>query len=62
MLVAYMGKKGKDVSSTLEEHVGHAIFEASKTSSFDEVIILSQAAKIICHHLFSSDQVFDGDL
>ena len=58
----YEKKKGKDVLLTLEEHVGHAIFEASKTSSFDEGIILSKAAKIIRHHLFSSDQVFDGDL
>ena len=47
-------KKGKDVLLTLEEHVGHAIFEASKTSSSDEGIILSKAAKIIRHHLFSS--------
>ena len=58
----YEKKKGKDVLLTLEEHVGHAIFEASRTSSFDEGIILSKAAKIIRHHLFSSDQVFDGDL
>ena len=55
-------KKGKDVLVTLEEHVGHAIFEVSKTSSFDEGIILSATAKIIRHHLFSPDQVFDGDL
>ena len=46
----------------MEEHVGHAIFEASKTSFFDEGMILSKAAKIISHHLFSLDQVFDGDL
>ena len=46
----------------MEEHVGYAIFEASKTSSFDEGIILSKAAKIIRHHLFSLDQVFDEDL
>ena len=58
----YEKKKGKDVLVTLEEHVGHAIFEVSKTSSFDEGIILSAAAKIIRHHLFSPDQVFDGDL
>ena len=58
----YERKKGKDVLLTLEEHVGHAIFEASKTSSFDEGIILNKAAKIMRHHLFSSNQVFDGDL
>ena len=58
----YEKKKGKDVLLTLEEHVGHVIFEASTTSSFDEGIILSKAAKTIRHHLFSSDQVFDGDL
>ena len=46
----------------MEEHVGYAIFEASKPSSFDEEIILSKAAKIIPHHLFSLDQVFHGDL
>ena len=58
----YERKKGKDVLLTLKEHVGHAIFEASKTSSFDEGIILNKAAKIMRHHLFSSNQVFDGDL
>ena len=58
----YEKKKGKDVLLTLEEHVGHVTFEASTTSSFDEGIILSKAAKTIRHHLFSSDQVFDGDL
>ena len=58
----YERKKGKDLLLTLEEHVDHAIFEVSKTSSFDEGIILSAAAKIIRHHLFSPDQVFDGDL
>ena len=46
----------------MEEYVGDAIFEASKTSFFDEGIILSKAAKIIRHHLFSLDQAFDGDL
>ena len=34
----YEKKKGKDVLLTLEEHVGYGIFEASKTSSFDEGI------------------------
>ena len=58
----YEKKKEKDVLLTLEEHVGHVTFEASTTSSFDEGIILSKAAKTIRHHLFSSDQVFDGDL
>ena len=58
----YEKKKGKDVLLILEEHVGHAIFEASKTSFFDKAIILSKAVKILRHHLFSSDQVFNGDL
>ena len=58
----YERKKGKDLLLTLEEHVGHAIFEVSKTSSFDERIILNKAAKIMRHHLFSSNQVFHGDL
>ena len=56
---SYEKKKEKIVLLTLEDH---AIFEASKTSSFDTAIILSKATKVILHHLFSSDQVFDGDL
>ena len=39
-----------------------AIFEASKTSYFDEGIILSKVAKITRHHLSSPDQVFYGAL
>ena len=58
----YMKRKTEKTSCNFGEHVGRAIFEASKTSSFDEEIILSTAAKIIRHHLFSSDQLFDGDL
>ena len=55
-------KKGKDVLLTLEEHVGHAIFEASKISSFDEGIILCKSAKIIRQHLFESEETFNGDI
>lgn len=48
---------------TLEEHVGHAIYEASKMSSFDEGITLSKAAKLyVPQHVFTSEQVYDGDL
>ncbi len=55
-------KHGKNVLLTLEEDVGHAVFEASQSSSFDEGIILCKAAKIIRKHLFSKEEVFDGDL
>ena len=32
-------EKEKDVLLTVEEHVGHAIFESSKISSFDEGVM-----------------------
>ena len=53
MLVAYIEEKRKGCSFNL----GRTCW-----SSFDEEIILSKAAKIIRHHLFTSDHVFDGDL
>ena len=55
-------KKGKDVLLTLEEHVGHAIFEASKISSFDEGVILCKSAKIIRQHIFEHEETFNGDV
>ena len=55
-------KNGKDVLLTLEEHVGHAIFESSKISSFDEGVILCKSVKIIRKHLFEHDETFVGDV
>eukprot|EP00111_Clytia_hemisphaerica_P009042 TCONS_00026500-protein len=54
-------KKGRDVILALEDHIGQAIFQASRMTAFDEGIILTKAANIIRRHLFKSDVTFTGD-
>ena len=45
-------KEGKYILLTLNGAIGRAVFEASKKSTLDEEITLSQAAGIIRKHLF----------
>ena len=55
-------RNGRDTLLTLEDHVGKAIFQASKLTSFDEGIILWKAANIVRRYLFTKDVEFNGDV
>ena len=54
-------KSGKYVLLTVTE-VGRALFESSQSSSIDEGIILSKAAKIVRKYMFLREETFSGDL
>ena len=54
-------KEGKCILLTLNNAIGRASFEASRKSTIDEGIILSQAARIIRKQLFTKNECFDGN-
>ena len=54
-------KSGKYVLLTVTE-VGRALFESSQSSSKDEGIILSKAAKIVRKYMFLREETFSRDL
>ena len=53
---------GKFSVVTLDGESGRALFKASQTSTTDEGMILSKAARVIRRSMFQKQEIFDGDL
>ena len=54
-------KDGRSILLTLDREMGRALFEACKSTSLDDGIILAKAANIIRGELFLRDELFDRE-
>ena len=57
-----MANKGREVTLTLNDDLGRALYSACSWSSEEIDSVLSKTAKIIRKKLFECDEVFNGDL
>ena len=55
-------KHGRSILLTLDSEMGRALFEACRSTSQDDGIILARSANIIRRKLLSNDEFFDGDV
>ena len=55
-------RDGRQITLSIADDIGRALFEACESSAEDEAQIIAKAAKVIRKYLLVDDEIFDGDV